>query len=148
MRRNISIKTRLCILKTYVFSILTYGCEAWTISTILSKKITTFEKWCYRRISKVKWIDKINNQTILRRVGKSKFELIDTIKDRKLRYAGHVLRRSSGTPLFNILDGIIPGQRKRRPRRVWEDDILEWLGLGNHMGFSDHYKRTRMENVR
>ncbi|KAI5738584.1 hypothetical protein M8J77_008798 [Diaphorina citri] len=48
-------------------------------------------------------------------------------------YAGHILRGSSGTLLFNIIDGVIPGRRKRgRPRRLWEEDILEWLRLGTH----------------
>ncbi|KAI5747540.1 hypothetical protein M8J77_015813 [Diaphorina citri] len=133
MRRNISIKTRLRLLKTYVYSILTYGCEAWTLNSVINKKITSFENWCYRRILKVKWYDKINNETILRMIGKPKFELLDIVKDRKLRYAGHILRGSSGTLLFNIIDGVIPGRRKRgRPRRLWEEDILEWLRLGTH----------------
>ncbi|KAI5747591.1 hypothetical protein M8J77_016283 [Diaphorina citri] len=82
---------------------------------------------------KVKWYDKINNEIILRMIGKPKFELLDIVKDRKLRYAGHILRGSSGTLLFNIIDGVIPGRRKRgRPRRLWEEDILEWLRLGIH----------------
>lgn len=72
----------------------------------------------------------INNDSILRRIGKPNFELLDTIESRKVMYAGHVLRRSSGTLLFNIIDEEIPGRRPRgRPRRIWEDDILEWLDL-------------------
>uniref|UniRef100_A0A8D9E864 Uncharacterized protein n=1 Tax=Cacopsylla melanoneura TaxID=428564 RepID=A0A8D9E864_9HEMI len=87
MRRNISIETRKRVLKTYVFSIVSSGSEAWTLNNNFCSRINAFETWCYRRMFKTRW-DKVNNVTILNRVGKEKQDLLDSIKERKLKYAG------------------------------------------------------------
>jgi Importin beta-related nuclear transport receptor len=55
----------------------------------------------------------INKETIMRMIGKPKYDLLYIIRDRKWRYVGHIVRRSRGTLLFNIIDGVIPGRRKR-----------------------------------
>ncbi|KAI5735070.1 hypothetical protein M8J77_013749 [Diaphorina citri] len=133
MRRNISKRTKLRLLKTYVFSILTYGSEAWTVNKIFGKKINAFEQWCYRRMLKVSWIEKVTNKEILRRMGKEKPELLNIIRERKLKFAGHMIRGSSGQLLLDIIEGNIDGRRPRgRPRRVWLDDVKEWLGLSTY----------------
>lgn len=133
MTRNISKTTKLRLLKTYVFSILTYGCEAWTIHPEFGKKITSFELWCYRRMLKVSWVDKITNVEILRRMGKSTPELLKDIRERKLKFAGHIMRGSSGQLLLDIIEGDVEGPRPRgRPRRMWLDDVKEWLGVGSY----------------
>ncbi|KAL1448646.1 hypothetical protein WDU94_000548, partial [Cyamophila willieti] len=123
-------RTKLRILNTYVNSILTYACESWTIDNILRNKITAFENWCYRRILRVSWTEKVTNKEILRRVGKNSFDLIKTIKKRKMAYAGHVMRGSSGDFMLRTLEGKIEGKRPRgRKRRKWIDDIKEWTKI-------------------
>uniref|UniRef100_A0A8D8M067 Uncharacterized protein n=1 Tax=Cacopsylla melanoneura TaxID=428564 RepID=A0A8D8M067_9HEMI len=88
MRRNISIETRKRVLKTYIiFSIVSSGSEAWTLNNNFCSRINAFETWCYRRMFKTRW-DKVNNVTIMNRVGKEKQDLLDSIKERKFKYAG------------------------------------------------------------
>ncbi len=60
MKSNINMNTKKRLLKTYIISLLTYGCEAWTISKEASRRINAFETWCYRRILKFNWINKID----------------------------------------------------------------------------------------
>uniref|UniRef100_A0A8D9FJ87 Craniofacial development protein 2 n=1 Tax=Cacopsylla melanoneura TaxID=428564 RepID=A0A8D9FJ87_9HEMI len=130
MRRNISKGTKLRLLKTYVYSVMSYGCESWTLDETTSKRITSFENWCYRRMLKISWKDKVTNTEVLRRIGKRKFELLKIVKQRKLAYAGHVMRESSGRLLTEIMDGKIDGRRAQgRQRRKWVDDIKEWTKL-------------------
>uniref|UniRef100_A0A8D8PW97 Craniofacial development protein 2 n=2 Tax=Cacopsylla melanoneura TaxID=428564 RepID=A0A8D8PW97_9HEMI len=130
MQRNISRKTKLRLLQTYIFSILTYGCESWTFKNDISKKITAFENWCYRRILKIKWQDKITNSEVLRRIGKTQFEWLNVIRERKIKFAGHVLRGSSGQLMLDVLEGDCERPRQRgRPRRMWFDDVKEWMDI-------------------
>lgn len=133
LRRNINIKTKLRILNTYIFSTLTYACESWTIDNYISKRIAAFENWCYRRILRISWREKVRNTEVLRRIGKRSFELLPNIKKRKLAYAGHIMRGSSGEFLLNILEGRIAGNRDRgRQRRKWTDDIKEWTNINTY----------------
>ncbi|KAI5721659.1 hypothetical protein M8J77_023562 [Diaphorina citri] len=126
-RSGVKLETKLKILKTYVFSILTYGCESWTLNERQEKKITAFELWCYRRILKISWRDRITNIEVLRRMNLPSVELLTTIKQRKTRYAGHIIRGSSGTLLAKIIEGKVEGTRDRgRQRRKWIDNIIEW----------------------
>lgn len=136
MRRNISRNTKLRILKTYIFSILTYGCESWTLSPKLNNKIQSFENWCYRKMLNIKWQDHICNSEVLRRMNKSYFELLTIIKKRKLHYAGHILRGSSGQLLLDVVEGGVEGKTPRgRPRRKWWDDLLEWTSISSEEAF-------------
>uniref|UniRef100_A0A8D8QUF3 Endonuclease-reverse transcriptase n=1 Tax=Cacopsylla melanoneura TaxID=428564 RepID=A0A8D8QUF3_9HEMI len=117
MRRNISIKTKERLLKTYVFSTLTYGAEAWTLNKEIERRIDACENYCYRRMLKISWMDKINNSNVLRRMQKNQLELLNTIKERKTKFAGHILRRPEGTLLKDVMEGTVEGARGRgRPR--------------------------------
>uniref|UniRef100_A0A8D9A4P5 Craniofacial development protein 2 n=1 Tax=Cacopsylla melanoneura TaxID=428564 RepID=A0A8D9A4P5_9HEMI len=136
MRRNVSRKTKLRLLNTYVFSILTYGCESWTLNPLLSARIQSFENWCYRRMLKVSWVERVRNTEILRRMGKVRFEWLNTIRERKLRFAGHVMRGSSGGLMLDVMKGDVAGRRLvGRPRRTWWNDILEWLEIQSREEF-------------
>uniref|UniRef100_A0A8D8WJF1 Craniofacial development protein 2 n=1 Tax=Cacopsylla melanoneura TaxID=428564 RepID=A0A8D8WJF1_9HEMI len=133
LRRNVNLPTKLRILNTYIFSTFTYACESWTIDKYIAKRITGFENWCYRRILRIKWIDKVRNVEVLRRIGKRSFDLLTRIKKRKMAYAGHIMRGSSGELLLNIVEGRIVGSRDRgRQRRKWSDDIKDWTKIRNY----------------
>ena len=111
MRRNIRFKTKLKILNTYVFSVLNYGCESWTWNAAMYKKVDAFEMWCYRRILKINWFDGVSNAEVLSRIH-TKLHFREDMMRRKVRYAGHVLRGSSGLAHLQILEGPIEGKRK------------------------------------
>src|SRR3989441_3060460 len=132
MRRNIRLSTKMKILNCYVFSVLNYGCESWIWNKAMRKKVNAFQFWHYRRILKISWRDKVKNEEMLKRLQK-RFHFVEDIMKRKLRYAGHVLRGSSGLPHLQILEGYVEGKRKvGRPRRTWLKDIIEWTGLGDY----------------
>src|SRR6266403_3425972 len=132
MRTNIRFSTKMKILNCYVFSILNYGCESWTWNKAMHKKVNAFEFWYYRRMLKISWRDKVKNEDILKRLQK-RLHFVEDMMKRKLRYAGHVLRGSSGLSLLQILEGYVEGKRKvGRPRRTWLKDIIEWTGVGDY----------------
>ena len=67
MRRNVRFGTKKKIIDCYVFSVLNYGCESWTWNKAMFKKINAFEMWCYRRMLKISWKDRISNVEVLQR---------------------------------------------------------------------------------
>src|SRR5207247_1034214 len=103
MRRNFRFSTKMKMLNCYVFSILNYGVESWTWNKAMRKKVNAFEFWYYRRILKISWRDKVKNEQILKRLQK-RLHFVEDIMKRKLRYAGHVLRSSSGLSHLQILE--------------------------------------------
>jgi len=116
LRRNIRVKTKLKILNCYVFQVLNNGCESWTWNKAMQKKIDAFEFWCYRRMLKISYTDKVSNQKVLERLHTELHFRKDMWK-RKLEFAGHVMRGSSGKSHLCILEGKVCGKRFRgRPR--------------------------------
>jgi hypothetical protein len=123
---NLEIKVRL--LRCYIFSILYYGVESWTLTEAMEKKLEAFEMWLYRRILRISWTDKITNETVLRRVGKER-EVMYTIKRRKLEYLGHIMRNSTKYRLLKvILQGKVFGKRGIGRRRIsWLKNLRKWF---------------------
>ena len=89
-------------MKCYVWSILLYGLEAWTLKVSTMNKIEAFEMWCYRRILKIPWTDRVTNEDVLRSVSKER-ELLKIIKVRKTSYFGHIIRG----PRYELLQLIV-----------------------------------------
>src|SRR2546425_227669 len=88
--------------------------------------------YCYRRILKISWRYKVKNEEILKRLQK-RLHFVEDMMKRKLRYAGHVLRGSSGLSHLQILEGYVEDKRKvGRRRRTRMKDITEWIGLGDY----------------
>ena len=144
MRRNIRPQTKMKILNSYVFSILNYGCETWTWNEAMKKKVDAFEQWCYRRMLKISWKDRVTNVEVLTRL-QTKMHFLNDMKRRKLEYAGHVLRGSSGETHLLLLEGKVNGKRPRaRPRHTWIDDIAEWTEIERY----DQIKRTAEDRKR
>ena len=90
--KRLKLETKVRILKCYVFSISTYGSEAWTLTKALEKRVEAFEMWCLRRIGNISWRDKIKNETVLDKLH-TKRQLLADIKSRKLMYFGHIKRK-------------------------------------------------------
>lgn len=84
-----TLDTKLRLLRCYVFSVLLYGVESWTVTKETTKKLEAFELWLYRRMLKIPWTQKVTNIEVLRRMKKEP-ELVNTVKCRKLGYLGHI----------------------------------------------------------
>ena len=122
--KKLKLSTKIRIVMCYVYSIFTYGCEAWTLSKALEDKIEATEMWCLRRIGSIKWSDRITNESVLRML-KTKRQLLSNIQKRKTKYFGHIKRRKN--ILTTALEGKLEGKRPRgRPRNTWMSDIKEW----------------------
>jgi hypothetical protein len=81
------------LIKCYIWSIALYGAEKWTLRKIDQKYLESFEMWCWRRMEKISWTDRVRNAEILHRV-KEKRNILHTIKRRKANWIGHILRRN------------------------------------------------------
>jgi len=89
--RQLSRELKVCILNCYLMPIFTYGCEAWTLSEVLEAKIDVFEMWCFRRMGRKSWKDRITNNEVLAKLGT---ERNLSVKQRQLRYYGHIKRQN------------------------------------------------------
>ena len=102
--------SRLIVLKTYVWSTLTYGCECWTITSDIEKKIEAAEMWFIRRMLRISWAEKKTNVNVLRE-GNVQRSLMKTIRKRQMEFLGHVCRRRGLE--FLSLTGKVEGKRDR-----------------------------------
>ena len=112
---KISLKTKINLIRTYVWSSMLYGAESWTITKDMEAKINAAEMWFYRRMLKVSWTQRITNEEILNRVG-NPVRLLDVIRGRQLKFLGHVLRADGVEKL--ALTGKIEEKRDRGRQRT------------------------------
>ena len=113
--RNISMTTKFRVLKTYVWSTLAYGCECWTITSDIEKKIEAAEMWFIRRMLRISWAEKKTNVNVLRE-GNVQRSLLKTIRKRQMEFLGHVCRRRGLE--FLSLTGKVEGKRDRGKQRI------------------------------
>ena len=124
--KQLKMPLKLRVLNCYIMSIFTYGCEAWTLTEVLENKIDAFEMWCYRRIGRISWKDRITNDEVLEIINTNR-TLLKTVKQRQLRYFGHIKRQNGF--LTHALEGKLQGKRPRgRPRTTWMSTISKWTG--------------------
>ena len=128
---NISVKTKMRLLRALILSILLYACESWTLTAELQRKIQAVEMRCFRRLLGISYTDHITNEVVRSRIQEHMphyIDLLTTVKRRKLKWYGHVTR-SSGLSK-TIMQGTVQGKRKRgRQRKRWTDNIKEWTGM-------------------
>uniref|UniRef100_A0A8D8VC16 Craniofacial development protein 2 n=1 Tax=Cacopsylla melanoneura TaxID=428564 RepID=A0A8D8VC16_9HEMI len=126
---HLNLNTRIRVLKCYVFSVLLYGVEVWTLTKETLNRLESFEMWCYRRMLRISWIYHVTNETVLERMTKTT-EIITTVKRRKLAYFGHIIRNNKYKILQDIVKCNLSGTRARgRPRTSWFDNITNWTTL-------------------
>ena len=104
---KIGNKTKLRVLKTYVWAVMRYECETWTISQQMMKRLEAAEMWFIRRILKIAWTERVTNKEVLERAGTST-EISNTILKRQLNFLGHVMREGEWENV--ILTGKIEGK--------------------------------------
>ena len=112
--RNISIAVRLRVLKCYIWSTLLYGCETWTISGDMIKKLEALETWFYRRMLRISWKENVTNVEVYRRMNTSTSLLIDIVH-RQLTFLGHILRKGELENL--VVTGFVDGKRDKGRQR-------------------------------
>ena len=112
--KKFNIETRKRFLKCYVWSVLTYGSECWTISKNMAKRIEAAEMWFLRRMLRIQWVEKWSNEKVLEKA-RTKRELLNNIMGRQLRFIGHVLRE--GGIEKRVAEGEITGKKKTRGRQ-------------------------------
>ena len=109
--RDITLPTKVCLVKAMVFPVVMYGCESWTKKKAECQRIDAFELWCWRRSLRVPWTVRISNQSILKEIS-PEYSLEELMMKLKLQYFGHLMR---GTDLFEktLMLGKIEGRRRR-----------------------------------
>ena len=123
--RTISIHTKTRVLKRYVWSVLLYGSECWTINKEMKKRLEATEMWFLRRILGVPWTARESNESIMRRM-KWKRCLLNTIWYRQLKFLGHVIRKCCLE--HQVLSGKFCGKRdKGRQRMKYLESINLWI---------------------
>ena len=109
--RDITLLTKVCIVKAMVFSVVMYGCESWTIKKVECRRIDAFELWCWRRLLRVPWTARRSNQSILKEIS-PEYLLEGLMLKLKLQYFGHLMRRTDSLEKILML-GETEGSRTR-----------------------------------
>ena len=127
--RDITLPTKVCIVKVMLFPVVMYGCEIWTIKKAESRRIDVFELWCWRRLLRVPWTARTSNQSILKEIS-PRFSLEGLMLKLKLQYFGHLMRRADSFEKTLEL-GKIEGRRRRGQQRIRElDGITDTMDMG------------------
>ena len=109
--RDITLSTKVCLVKAMVFLGVMYGCESWTVKKAEHQNIDAFELWCWRRLLRVPWTARRSNQSIFKEIS-PKFSLEVLMLKLKLQYFGHMMRRAESFEKTLML-GKIEGRRRR-----------------------------------
>jgi len=107
--RDITLPTKVCIVKAVVFSVVMYGCESWTIKKATPQRIDAFEVWHWRRLLRVPWTTRRSNQSVLKEIN-SQYSLEGLMLKLKFHYFGHLMQRANSLEKILML-GKIEGRR-------------------------------------
>lgn len=126
---NLTLALRIRMVRCYIFPVLLYGMEAWTLTEAMLGRIQAFEMWVYRRMLRISWVEKVRNEEVVRRMGKD-LELVVEIKRRKLEYFGHIMRHPEKYEILHlIMEGKIASKRGPGGRRTsWLKNLRKWYG--------------------
>ena len=126
--RDITLPTKVRLVKAMVFPVAMYGCESWTVKKAEHQRIDAFELWCWRRLLRVPWTARRSNQSILKEI--SPGCLLEGLRLKlKLQYLGRIMRRVDSLEKTLML-GEIGGRRRRgRPRMRWLDGITDSIDV-------------------
>ena len=126
--RDITLPTKVRLVKAMVFPVVMYGCESWTVKKAKGRRIDAFELWCWRRLLRVRWTARGSNQPILKEIGPG-ISLEGTMLKLKLQYFGHLMRRVDSLEKTLMVGGIGGRTRGGRPRMRWLDGITDSMDV-------------------
>ena len=126
--RDITLSTKVHLVKAMVFPVVMYGCESWTINKAKHRRIDAFELQCWRRVLKFAWTARRSNQSILKKISPG-CSLEGLMLKLKLQYFGHLIRKADSFEKTLML-GKIEGRRKRKGQRMrWLDGITDSMDM-------------------
>ena len=126
--RDITLPTKVHLVKAMVFPVVMYGCESWTVKTAEHRKIDAFELWCWRRLLRIPWTARRFNQSILKEISPG-ISLEGMMLKLKLQYFGHLMKRVDSLENTLMLGGIGGRRRRGRPRMRWLDGITDSMDV-------------------
>ena len=124
--RDITLPTKVHLIKAMIFPVVVYGCESWAIKKC--QRIDAFELWCWRRLLRVPWTARSSNQSILKEVS-CEYSLEGLMLKLKLQYFGHLMRRADSLEKTLMLGKIERRRRRGRQRMRWLDGITNSMDL-------------------
>ena len=125
--RDITLLTKVHLVKAMVFPVVMYGYESWTVQKAEHRRIDAFELWCWRRLLRVPWTARRSNQSILKISPGVSLE--GMMLKLKLQYFGHLMRSVDSLEKTLMLGGIGGSRRKGRPRMRWLDGIMDSMDM-------------------
>ena len=126
--RDITLLTKVRLVKAMVFPVVMYGCESWTVKKAERRRTGAFDLWCWRRLLRVPWTARRSNQSILKEIS-SGISLEGMMLKLKLQYFGHLMRRVDSLEKTLMLGGIGGRKRRGRPRMRWLDGITDSMDM-------------------
>ena len=127
--RNITLPTKVSLVKAMVLPVVMYGCKSWTVKKAERRRIDAFELWCWRRLLRVPWTARRSNQSILKEIS-SECSLEGLMLKLKLQYFGHLMQRVDSFEKTLML-GVIGGRRRRGQQRMrWLNGITDSIDMG------------------
>ena len=125
--RDITLPTKVHLVKAMVFPVVMYGCESWTIKKAEHRRIDAFELWCWRRLLRIPWTAKRSKQSILKEIS-PEYSLEGLMLKLKLQYFGHLMRRADSLEKTLMLEKIEGGRRGQQRMRCL-DGISESMDM-------------------
>ena len=126
--RDITLPTKVHLVKAMVFPVVMYGCESWTVKKAKHRRIDAFELWCWRRLLRVPWTAKRSNQSILKEISPG-CSLEGLMLKLKLQYFGHLMRSVDSLEKTLMLGGIGGRRRRGRQKMRWLDGITDSMDM-------------------
>ena len=126
--RDITLPTKVRLVKAMVFPVVMYGCESWTVKKAECRRIEAFELWCWRRLLRVRWTARRSNQPILKEISPG-CSLEGLMLKLKLQYFGHLMRRVDSLEKTLMLGGIGGRRRRGQQRMRWLDGITDSMNM-------------------
>ena len=126
--RDITLPTKVHLVKAMVFPVVMYGCESWTVKKAERRRIDAFELWCWRRLLRVPWTARRFNQSILKEISPG-CSLEGLMLRLKLQYFGHLIQRVDSLEKTLMLGGIGDRRRRGQKRVRWLDGIIDLMHM-------------------
>ena len=127
--RDITLPTKVHLVKAMVFPVVMYGCESWTIKKAEHRRIDAFELWCWRRLLRVHWTARRSNQSILKEISPG-CSLEGLMFKLKLQYFGHLMWRADSFEKTLMMGKIESRRRRGQQRMRWLDGITDSMNMG------------------
>ena len=126
--RDITLPTKVRLVKAMVFPVVTYGCESWTVKKAEGRRIDAFDLWCWRRLLRVPWTARRSNQSILKEISPG-CSLEGLMLKLKLQHFGHLMQRTDFLGKTLMLGKIESGRRRGQQRMRWPNGITDSMDM-------------------